>query len=232
MAEGLSHPAADLAVGDELGALNPPQKRHERDVDHQHEQGERPRVPEHHGDRADDDRGVDDPADQPPLGKAGEGLDVGRDPSDEHPASAFGVVGEAQMVDVLEDTDPQIHQHRLGHVDEPDQGDAARSSDEQDDSEGGQADGPHIGAVVAVVGQHAVVEHELHEDRHDEATDCGGERHDDGDRKTSAELRRDLDAARHHGEGTDRRCFVIEERGGLVECRQVEGFAHEPSPCS
>ena len=90
------------------------------------------------------------------------------------------------MVDVLEDTDPQIHQHRLGHVDEPDQGDAARSSDEQDDSEGGQADGPHIGAVVAVVGQHAVVEHELHEDRHDEATDCGGERHDDGDRKTSA----------------------------------------------
>ena len=44
-------------------------------------------------------------ADQPPLGKAGEGLDVGRDPGDEHPASAFGVVGEAQMVDVLEDTD-------------------------------------------------------------------------------------------------------------------------------
>ena len=232
MTECFGHPATDLAVGDKLGTLNPPQEWHERNMDNQHEQGEQPRVPEHHGDRADDDRSVDDPADQPPLGKAGEGLDVGRDPGDEHPAAAFGVVGEAQPVDVLKDTNPKIHQHRLGHIDEPDQGHSARSSDEQHDGERGRADGPHIGAVIAVVGQHAVVEHELHEDRHDEAADCGGECHHDRDRKTSTELRRDLDAALHHGEGTDRRCFVVEERGGLVECRQVEGFAHEPSPCS
>ena len=31
--------------------------------------------------------------------------------------AAFGVVGEAQTVDVLEDTNPKIHQHRLGHID-------------------------------------------------------------------------------------------------------------------
>ena len=47
MTEGFGHPAADLAVGDELGTLNPPQEWHERDMDDQHEQGEQPRVPEH-----------------------------------------------------------------------------------------------------------------------------------------------------------------------------------------
>ena len=148
------------------------------------------------------------------LTGAGEGLDVGRDPGDEHPAAAF-VVGEARTVMRLKtrtrrfiSTVSAISTSRIRATGSQQRRAARR--------ERGHVDGPHIGAVIAVVGQHAVVEHELHEDRHDEAADCGGECHHDRDRKTSTELRRDLDAALHHGEGTDRRCFVVKERGGLV----------------
>ena len=233
MAERLGDPGTNEAVRNELPALHPPQEGHERQVDGDHEQGQlqlyqsiTPTVP----------RMIAESVIQLMSPHWVKRVSVSmslvtRATSTPRRLSVWSA--RLESVDVAEHADAQVHEHGLGHVDEPDQRHPGGPGDDADDDERAERNGPQESGPVAVITEQTLVEHELHEDRDDQATGRSGERHEDGDEEAVAELWGDGEPSLEDGEAADLGGLVVDQGRRVVECLELgELLGHQASPCS
>ena len=250
LGEHVAGARAGKVVRPQLPPLQEAEQRQHRQVGNHHHERELPRVDEHHQQGADDERAVDDPRDRAPLREPRERLDVARDARHEDALLRLVVVGQAQSVDVLEHPDAQPVERVFGGVHEPDVGDPAQPERQRDHAgrEGrGRVD---VDRSEPVGVEDAALEHLLHEDRHGELADGGGDGEAEAHAYPAAQLRTDAETSaddRDRAEGRERRVVVeqplqlgvrmrhdlVEDAGGRrirerVERRTRERFGVAP----
>ena len=207
-----------LVVGLQLPTLEGPEQRDDRCVRDQREECQLPGVDEHHDERADDQRAVDQPRDHPPLHEASQGFDVARDACHEDAAPGRGVFGHAQAVDVVEDTHAQVAQRLLGGAHQSVVGEAADEEHTHRDRDGAQAREQHELGPEAARAEHTAVEDDLDQDRDCELAQCGNDREHDRRLEAVAQLGTRRQAAAQHlqrarRDTARRRGIVVLERG-------------------
>ena len=164
--EHLGVACSGLVVGGDEVTLHAAQHERQRRSGGERHEREHPVVGQHHAGDHHHQRAIEQPGQGTPREELRERLDVAGDTGDQRSPSFLTVIGDAQPVDVLEESHPQSVERFFTSSTETSDRSALRKRGDDDDRQADHAEDRHVADVDVVLAK-PMVDGLLHEDRHD-----------------------------------------------------------------